>query len=277
MTGTRLTPPHALGSPEWWQALQEARARIAGEPAERPGTWGALVTSYRASPRFPKDLAPRTRKDYQAVLDYLAPLHDVVLTRWSRSFVAGLRDKAQTQKGRRFANYVLSVVSVVFAHGIEFELAATNPVRDVRKLRRPKGEALAAGRDSWNRTAGTRTRISAKSGKVVVVKAPEVVVAALHRLPAHAAATLLVNSRGEPWAENGLRGSFFRLIRTLDAARVGWRTASPSTVCATLPRRRCAGSASTRARSPTCSVRRPRAWRRITRGRPTSSRSCAAW
>jgi integrase len=218
VTGTRLTPPHALGSPEWWQALQEARARIAGEPAERPGTWGALVTSYRASPRFPKDLAPRTRKDYQAVLDYLAPLHDVVLTRWSRSFVAGLRDKAQTQKGRRFANYVLSVVSVVFAHGIEFELAATNPVRDVRKLRRPKGEALAAGRDSWNRTAGTRTRISAKSGKVVVVKAPEVVVAALHRLPAHAAATLLVNSRGEPWAENGFRGSFFRLIRTLEAA-----------------------------------------------------------
>lgn len=142
-TGTRLTPPHALGSPEWWQALQEARARNAAEPAERPGTWGALVTSYRASPRFTKDMAPRTRKDYLAVLDYLAPLHDVALPRWTRSFVAGLRDKAQTQKGRRFANYVLSVVSVVFAHGIELELAATNPVRDVRKLRRPKGEARA--------------------------------------------------------------------------------------------------------------------------------------
>lgn len=256
-TGTRLTPPHALGSPEWWQALQEARARNAAEPVERPGTWGALVTSYRASPRFTKDLAPRTRKDYLAVLDYLAPLHDVALPRWTRSFVAGLRDKAQTQKGRRFANYVLSVVSVVFAHGIEFELAATNPVRDVRKLRRPKGEAranrpwspeewqivteaappellapillggvlgyrqgeaLAAGRESWNRTTGTLTRVSAKSGKVVVVKAPEVVVAALQRLPAHNAATLLVNSRGQSWAENGFRGSFFRLIRTLEAA-----------------------------------------------------------
>ncbi|WP_187371413.1 tyrosine-type recombinase/integrase [Methylobacterium oryzihabitans] len=255
-SGARLTPPHAIGTPEWWRALETIRAKAKPKPAEAPGTWGALVVSYRGSPRFLDDIAPRTRSDYLHVLDYLAPLHEVGLDRWTRGFVATLRDKAQRERGRRFANYVLSVVSVVFVHGIERELAETNPVRDVRKLRRPKnqpranrpwsseeweaviaaappellapillggvlgyrqGEALSVKRDSWNREAGTLTRVSAKSGKVVKVQAPETVAAALARLPAHAAATLLVNSRGRPWREDGFRGSFFRLIRRLEA------------------------------------------------------------
>ena len=43
------------------------------------------------------------------------------------------------------------------------------------------------------------------------------VVAALRALPKHNATTLLVNSRGLPWREAGFRGSFFRLIRQLEA------------------------------------------------------------
>lgn len=255
-SGERLTPPHVIGTPEWWRALETIRAKAKPEKKERPGTWGSLVVSYRASPRFLSDLAARTRADYQKVLDYLGPLHDVALARWSRGFVAALRDRAQKEKGRRFANYVLSVVSVVFAHGIERELADTNPVRDVQKLRRPKGqpranrpwakeewdavitaaspeiraaimlggvlgyrqgEALSVRRDTWNRAAGILSRISAKSGKTVRVQAPEAVVEALAALPEHQATTLLVNSRGQPWKEDGFRGSFFRLIRQLEA------------------------------------------------------------
>ncbi|MGY2051717.1 tyrosine-type recombinase/integrase [Methylobacterium sp. JK268] len=256
LTGARITPPHTIGTPEWWRALETARAKHRPAAAEQPGTWGAIVVSYRASAAFTQNLAPRTRADYLKVLDYLSPLHDVPLPTWTRGFVAGIRDKAQGRKGRRFANYVLSVISVVFGHAIERELAETNPVRDVRKVRRPKtqpranrpwaaeewdavvgraspelraaimlggvlgyrqGEALAAKPDSWNRATGLLTRISAKSGKVVTVKAPEVVAAALAALPAHRATTLLVNSRGQPWKEDGFRGSFFRLIRTLEA------------------------------------------------------------
>ena len=41
---------------------------------------------------------------------------------------------------------------------------------------------------------------------------------ALRALPKHDATTLLVNSRGLPWREDGFRGSFFRLIRQLEAA-----------------------------------------------------------
>lgn len=142
-SGERLTPPHEIGTPEWWAALQAIRAKAKPKVKEEPGTWGALVVSYRSSPRFLNDLAPRTRADYQAVLDHLGKLHDRPISAWTRGFVAGLRDEAQKKKGRRFANYVLSVVSVVFAHGIEREMASTNPERDVKKLRRPKGAPRA--------------------------------------------------------------------------------------------------------------------------------------
>src|SRR5829696_2665726 len=62
-TGTRLTPPHIIGTPEWFRALDAARAKLKPDPKEQPGTWGAIVTEYRKSPRF-LDLAPRTKEDY---------------------------------------------------------------------------------------------------------------------------------------------------------------------------------------------------------------------
>lgn len=255
-SGERLTPPLAIGSPEWWGKLQAIRERAKPAPKERPGTWGALVTSYRGSERFRTELAPRTRADYQRVLDWLATWDDVSLDRWTRSFVAGLRDRAQREHRRRFANYVLSVVSVVFAHGMERDKVSHNPVRDVAKVRRPKGlqranrpwsneewdvvtkaapphllapillggllgyregEMVSVKRDTWNRTTNTLARISAKSGKLVRVPAPEIVAQALQALPKHDAVTLLVNSRGRPWRLDGFRGSFFRLIRKLEA------------------------------------------------------------
>ena len=255
-SGERLTPPHVIGTPDWWAALKTIRDKTKAPAAAQPGTWGGMVASYRASERFRTNITPRTRADYQGVLNWLATWNDVPVHRWTRSFVAGLRDRAQREHGRRFANYVLSVVSVVFVHGIERELAEANPVRDVKKLRRPKGqpranrpwsaeewetvtkaagpellapillggilgyrqgEALSVKRDTWNRMTGTLSRVSAKSGKLVKVPAPAEVDQALRALPAHDAITLLVNSRKQPWREDGFRGSFFRLIRKLEA------------------------------------------------------------
>lgn len=254
-TGTRLTPPHALYSEEWFKALHAARAKAA-PPEEKGGTWGAAVAAYRASPRF-LDLAPRTKEDYQAVLDWTKPLHPMPLTQWTRGFVASLRDKAKVKRGRRFANYVLSVVSVVFAVALERELADTNPVREVKKIRKPKGEPranrpwapeeweavkaacpphilapvllggilgyrqgeiLSAPRNSYNRKTGQLSRISAKSGKKVVVQAPKAIVEALDSLQKHTATTLFVNTRGLPWTEDGFRSSFFKIIRKLEEA-----------------------------------------------------------
>jgi integrase len=254
-TGTRLTPPHPLYSEEWFAALHAARGKAA-PIKEKPGTWGSLVTAYRGSPQF-RDLKRRTKEDYQTILDWTKPLNDMPIAQWSRGFVAGLRNKAKAKKGRHFANYLLSVVSVVFSVAIELELAETNPVREVKKIRRPKGqpranrpwtteewntvidtapphllapillggvlgyregEALSAPRDSYNRTTRVLTRISAKSGKIVKVPAPQAIAEALDALPKHDATTLLVSTRKRPWTEDGFRSSFFKVIRKLEAA-----------------------------------------------------------
>ena len=252
-TGTRLTPPHALYSAEWFAALNAARSN--GEPIkEKAGTWGAAVAAYRASPQF-IDRAKRTKADYQTVLDWTKPLSPMPLTQWTRGFVAELRNKAKIKKGRRFANYVLSVVSVVFSVAIELDLADTNPVREVKKIRRPKGEpranrpwtddewtavveaapthllapillggilgyrqgeVLSVSRNSYNRVTGTLKRISAKSGKLVTVQAPRRIVEALAAIPKHDATTLIVSTRMRPWSEDGFRASFFRVIRALE-------------------------------------------------------------
>lgn len=62
----------------------EALQKIVG-PAG-PGTLGLLIVEYRRSPMF-RDLATRTRSDYQRVFDYLKPIGDTRLSastnRWS--------------------------------------------------------------------------------------------------------------------------------------------------------------------------------------------------
>jgi integrase len=254
-TGTRLTPPHNLYSVEWFAALDAARAK-AKPIKEKAGTWGEAVAKYRTTPQF-TGRAARTKADYQNVLDWTKPLHGMPLAQWTRGFVAELRNKAKLKKGRRFANYVLSVVSVVFSVAIELELADTNPVREVKKIRRPKnepranrpwtdeeweavidaaprhllapillggvlgyrqGEVLSVPKGSYNSRTGTLQRISSKNGKLVTVQATERLVAALADLPSNDAPTLVVSTRKQPWTEDGFRTSFFRVIRRLEAA-----------------------------------------------------------
>lgn len=104
-----------------------------------PGTWGALVADYRASHVF-KNLAVRTQSDYQAVFDYLSPLDTTPVARFTTGTIVKLRDKALSEKKRRFANYVVAVLSLVFEYGREREMVAVNPVKGVvRMVRRPKG------------------------------------------------------------------------------------------------------------------------------------------
>jgi integrase len=174
----------------------------------------------------------------------------------TRPFIHNLRDKTHVQRKRRFANYVLAVISAVFSYAIEHGLAHENPVSRVKKIRRPKdlpranrpwakeewnvvteaapkymlapvllcglmgwreGEALSAPRTAYNEKTGVFVRISSKSGKPVKTDAPKIVAAALQAIFPHSATTLLVSSTGRPWTEDGFRKSFFRLIRKLEA------------------------------------------------------------
>lgn len=65
-TGKRLKSLY--GSPEFFAEVEALRT-LQTTPEPSRGTWGALVAGYRASPKFQEEIQPRTRKDYQKVLD----------------------------------------------------------------------------------------------------------------------------------------------------------------------------------------------------------------
>jgi integrase len=251
-TGARFRSPP--GTPEFFAELAAIEAKTS-KAKEKPGTWGGLVFAYKSSPHFQGELKPRTKRDYNRVFDWLSALSDMPLAKITRPFIHSLRDKVHVQRKRRFANYVLAVVSAVFSFGIEHGLAHENPVSRVKKIRRPKelpranrpwtneewkavtesvpkhmlapimlcgllgwreGEAISAPRTAYNEKTGELVRTSAKSGMPVKTGTPKQVAAALEALFPHAATTLLVSSTGRPWTLNGFRSSFFRLIGKLE-------------------------------------------------------------
>ena len=251
-TATRLRSPP--GTTQFFAELASIKSQTS-KAKEKPGTWGGLVLTYKSSPHFQNELKPRTKRDYNLVFEWLAGMADMPLNKITRPFIHNLRDKAHVQRKRRFANYVLAVISATFSFGIEHGLAHENPVSRVKKIRRPKdlpkqnrpwtneewkavteaaskhilapimlcgllgwreGEAISAPRTAYNEKTGELVRTSAKSGKIVKTDTPKQVAAALEAIFPHAATTLLVSSTGRPWTLNGFRSSFFRLIRNLE-------------------------------------------------------------
>lgn len=96
-----------------------------------------LISEYRANAAF-TDLEPRTRQDYQRVLDYLKPIDRTALVNFNRALVVRIRDRAAEQHGRRFANYVKAVMSILFGWGVERDYLKFNPAEKVKNIRRPK-------------------------------------------------------------------------------------------------------------------------------------------
>jgi integrase len=143
-TGTRITAPPgtAAFAAEVDRLDQEASA---GRSVCPPGTWGWLVEQYRASPEFAA-LAPRTRQDYQHILDYLrAPepgkdgLTLVSLQVMDPPGILRLRDKTARKHGRKRANYVVTIISLIWNWGRPRGLVpGPNPADGVPKIRRPR-------------------------------------------------------------------------------------------------------------------------------------------
>lgn len=112
-------------------AAEVARLDKLHAPAKaKAGTLGGLLESYRASPRF-LNRKPRTKADYQKIMDYLKPLADTPLALVTPGFVAKLRDKALKSKRAGFTNHMLAMLSAVFKHGLEYEAIESNPVAGI--------------------------------------------------------------------------------------------------------------------------------------------------
>jgi hypothetical protein len=136
-TGERIDLTTApIGSAEFMAECSRITA-LAKTVESKPGTLGMLIAAYRGHAAF-LDLAPRTRSDYQRILDYLKPIADTPLVRFDRPLVVRIRDKAAV-KGRRQANYVKAVLSILFAWGSERGFLANNPASEIKDIRRNKG------------------------------------------------------------------------------------------------------------------------------------------
>ncbi len=232
-----------FGSAEFFAELAAIEADTKGEAA-KPGTLGALIVSYRTSAGF-QSLQTRSKSDYQKVLEYLRPLAESPLTELTQGWVARLRDKTFQKKKRKFANYTLTVLSIMFEHAIEQELMVANPVSKVKRVRkaidapeanRPwldsERDAVSAalpahmrlpvmlmmycGLDPQDALRLPRTAISGgkldtrrgKTGVAVWVPLPKPVVDAITEQPEHNAITLCANSYGKPWTVSGFRASW---------------------------------------------------------------------
>jgi hypothetical protein len=114
--------------------------KLSGPP--KPGTLGRLISEYRASPSF-LDLASRTQADYQRCLNYLKTIAQIPVVRFDRALVVRIRDKAATKHGRRFANYVKAILSILFVWGSERGYLASNPADKIKNIRRQRGASEA--------------------------------------------------------------------------------------------------------------------------------------
>ncbi|MDX6807425.1 tyrosine-type recombinase/integrase [Terrihabitans rhizophilus] len=254
-SGTRILAE--FGTAAFFVELDKLNQKHAPKAA-KDGTLAALIKAYRSSPAF-QDLARRTQSDYQKVLDYLAIIDDTVLAEIDGPFVAELRDATYQLRKRRFANYVIAVLSAMLSFGIERGIVKENAVKGVKKVKRPKdapeanrpwtpeerdivlaeapphlqvpiaigrytglreGDVIRLGKTAY--ANGTITVRTSKTGQEVFWPCVEPLAVILEGMPQHDAITLCANSRGMPWTESGFRASFFKFLGKLHAdGRVG--------------------------------------------------------
>lgn len=251
-----------IESPPGTAAFMVEVARLDGiataAPAARAGTFGGLVAAYRDGPEWAA-LAPRTRADYDRVFLYLEPIAEMPLRRIDGQFVVATRDRAFKRHKRRFANYVLAVLSLLFAWGGPPRGWMTgNPAAGIPPLPRPRDlpapnrpwkaaelaavlEAAPAGlraavalgayaglregdalRFPWSGySAGEIEGRHQKTGEPLWMPAHRDLRAILDATPRRAT-VIVTGQRGLPLTLDGFRTMLFRLLRELEAAgRVG--------------------------------------------------------
>lgn len=239
------------GSPAFFleiERLNRSPPMIASRPAA--GTIGALMASYRGAPEFMR-LADRTRADYQKVFDWLAPIDKLPLLQIDGAVVLDIRDRAFAQRKRRFANYVVQVLGIIFGWGVPQRLAPGNPAAGIAKIARPRdlpranrpwtdaecrtvfdasasglktaiGLAMFAGmrlgdaaRVTWSIYDGANLEWrQGKTGDLIWLPVAIELKALLDALP-RTAPNIVIGARGLPLSEGGIEKAFRTLVLRL--------------------------------------------------------------
>ncbi len=114
-TGTPIDlQSYPVGSAEFLAACEQI-ARTAKLPnADRPGTLGLLISSYRTHTEF-LSLSKRTRSDYNKCFNYLRAIEDTPITRFTPPLIVRIRDKAAQDLGWKWGNYTKTCLSLLFS------------------------------------------------------------------------------------------------------------------------------------------------------------------
>jgi integrase len=92
-----------------------------------------LIRSYQKSERY-RRLAPRTKQDYTKVLDFLEErIGHLDPAQMQRRHVIALQEANRDK--RRFANYCVQILSVLFEHAIDQGVRNDNPAKGVRLIK----------------------------------------------------------------------------------------------------------------------------------------------
>lgn len=235
-----------FGSPAFFARLAQLdqEQQAASEKAAKPGTLKALILDYKLSDAF-RDLAPRTRSDYEKVFVFLEPLWEARLSAFSTEQITALRNKWRQTRGRRFVNYIRAILSILFGHAKEIGLVDRNPVTDVKQIRKSRnapqmnrpwslaerrtvlghlpphlklpvaiglytgmreGDVLRLPRDCI--ADGAINIVTSKRRVPISINILDDLYKALCEAPKHNAITLCATSRGTPWTGSGFRASF---------------------------------------------------------------------
>ncbi len=134
-TGTRI---HAeFGSAEFFEELAAIERRVK-RVATRPGSIGMVIEQYKQSSAW-AGLASPTRTSYQRAFEVLKPLADMPLVEIDRPFIVALREeKVFPKRGRWMANYVVTVLSLLFEYAIDRGWMKANPADGIKRIKREK-------------------------------------------------------------------------------------------------------------------------------------------
>lgn len=113
---------------QYWEVMT-------GKRAAAKTSFSALIVSYRRSDRWTA-LKPRTRADYEKVLEYL---DDKIGKGDVRSLTRARVIEAQeaNRHRTRFANYIVQMLAILCEHAIDIGWLTHNPAKGVRALKTP--------------------------------------------------------------------------------------------------------------------------------------------
>lgn len=238
------------GTPEFLSELSQLNGIVEAKVSSQTGTLRAVMDDYKKAPAF-IDLAMATRTGYEKYFAIIKDFHDWPIKLIDTGHIAGMRDKISVKRGRRTANYVMSVLSVLFGFAIERKLVSINPVASVKRAKRDRNKpranrpwtyeeccavidaappqilvpvALAMYTGLRKRDVLTLTKAELKNGGIETSKTGEELTILLHpELAAilaaqkpHNAPTVAATSRGVPWTSSGFDSVWDRFKRDLE-------------------------------------------------------------